>query len=329
MTTFARPLNRFEAAALGVNTKVDRAGGGIKGRSIGGESSAPAFEVSGVFTFQSYFDSTLLQNAILAQPPNELIVPSTKTKSQVSGYGLGLHPSSECPVAVRFQTGAQQGASQVYHLKPGQVIRPHGSMRGEAGSFSGFEWGLPFGWLGGGAATIVVMRTPDADVFWTGNPEIIFHRQRMLIYAPAAVPVAASIPLNWPKRFPWPNAIYGANNIQQSGRAALSVTPTRTALRLRVSTLAAVNTMRVLFCGTNDWSQDSAGAVSLADVSYTDVVWGTFDQGGIGTPGTHYPTQVYTGELERFAADDGGVVFADLTGDIDGEYVDVIRYGTL
>ncbi len=331
MTTLVRPLSQYDAMALGVSTKGPKAAG-IKGRSAAGESDAPAFELTGLFTFQSYFDDTLAETAILAQPSNEPIVPSTLSDPiQVSGYGIGLHPSSECPVAVRFQTGAQQGASPTYRLKPGQVIRPHGSMGGQPGSFSGLQWGLPFGWLGGGSATLVVLRTPDAEVFWTDGPEIIFHRIRLEIVAPGNVPAAANVPLNWPKRFPWPNATFGANAILQSGQPALAVTPTRTAMRLRLDVLAAPATMRVLFCGTNDFAQDSAGAVSLADVAAAEVTWGTWDQAGVATLTTQYQTQMLTGQFERFAADNGGVVLFESSGAgaLDTNYVDIVRYGRL
>jgi hypothetical protein len=326
-----RPLNRFEAASLGVAVKANGAASGLKGRSVAGEVDAPAFEISRAFNYQSYFDDTLLQNAILAAPSNEPIIPSTLSDPiQVSGYGVGLHPSSETPIAVRFQTGSQQGASMTYRIKPGEIIRPHGSMHGQPGSFSGLEWGLPFGWLGGGLAKLIVLRTPDAESFWTGNPEIIFHRTRMEILAPGAVPVAALTVLNWPKRFPWPSAQFGASAILQSGQPALGVSPTRTAFRLRLATLPAFADMRVLYIGTNDFSFGTAGTPVLTDVAFNDMTWGSFIAAGIVTPGTPFPTQILTGQQERFAADGGGVALVDLSGgSLTGAFVDIVRYGNL
>src|SRR3990167_11485403 len=108
MTALVRPLNAFEAAAQGVNPRADKAATGLKGRSAAGEVEAPAFEISDTFIYQSYFDDTLLENAILAAPSNSPIIPSTMPPKsiEVSGYAIGLHPSSECPVSVIMQTGA-------------------------------------------------------------------------------------------------------------------------------------------------------------------------------------------------------------------------------
>lgn len=329
----ARPLSRFEAFAQGVNTKhANAVGRGLTGKSPGGEVDAPAFEVSDVFNYQSYFSDTLLQNAILEQPSNEPIVPSTLKESQVSGYAIGLHPSSETPVAVRLQTGAQQGASQTYRLKPGDVVRAQGSKDGKPASFGGFEYGLPFGWLGGGSAMLIVMRTPDSDVFWTGNPEIIFHRTRLQIYAAGSAPLAADVRLNWPKRFPWPNAEFGANNIKQSGLPAIGVSPTRTAFRLRMTSLANPADMRAVFYGSNDFGWSSAGTATLTDTVFVDFTWGSYTQVGVAAPpGPYYPSQITTGQLERFACDNGSVSLIDITGaaTLEGQFVDVVRYGTL
>jgi len=336
MTALNRPLSQFEAAALGVNTKANKASPGVRGRSVGGEIDAPAFESARTFLFQSYFDTTLLQKAILAQASNEPIVQSTLSNAQqVSGYGVALHPSSECPVAIQFFSGSQQGGSQVYRLKPGQVIRPFGQMNGQPGSFSGFQWGLPFGWLGGGSATLIVLRTPDAEVFWTGNPEIIFHRQRMRIYAPAALPNLATTPFyNWPKRFPWAQAQFGTNSLRQSGQPGLAVTPTRTAMRLNLIPLAATNDVRLMFCGSNDFAEDANGAVVLTDLACVDMTWGTNAMivGSVNLV-NQFPTQMLTGQVERFAADNGAMVMLDVTGGLSGGAepvtVDVVRYGHL
>lgn len=327
---YTGPLSSYEAMAQGVNTKTPKAGG-VRGRSIGGETEAPAFQVSEVFNYQSYFDDTLLENALLPQPGGSPIVPSTLKASTASGYAIGLHPSSQTPVAVVMQTGAQQGASQAFIMKPGDVIRPQGSPNGQPGSFGGFLWGLPFGWLGGGVATLVIMRTPDAEVFWTANPEIIFHRQRMQIYPIASAPAAGAVPLNWPMRFPWPNARYGANTIAQGGKSFLGVSPTRTSFRLRLNALAASADMRVGFVGSNEFGINNTTAIpaaTLTDVAFVDMTWGSY-AALVAAPGAYYPVQELTGPQARIACDLGGVVLIALGAALDSQYVDVVRYGTL
>lgn len=326
-----RPLSAYDAAALGVATRAEHAAKavqrGIKGQTSIGDVNAPAVEITETFTFQSYFDSTLLETAILPQPQNEPIIPSTLSDpAQISGYGIALHPSSEAPIACSFDTGAQQGRSMTYKLSPGQVLRPFGRPDGLGvpGSFSGFRFGLPFGWLGGGNVKIIILRTPDAHVYWNGFPEIIFQRQRMEIIDPAAFP--GTIPLNWPKRFPWVNAI-GATGLRQSGTGDLAVTPTRTSLSLRVATLANPVDVRLAFMGTQDFGQLSDGSIDTSDGRFVDMTWGSYTQAGPAL----YPTQVLTGESALFGADDGGLVMLDLSagGDLVGEFVDVVRYGRL
>ena len=223
----------FEASALGVDTVSDKASQavarGARGQTLGGDINAPAFEVTATYPYQSYFDDTLQQQAILPQPQNEPIIPSTLSNPiQIGGYGLALHPASEAPVSVVFDTGAQQGRSATYALSPGQIIRPFGRPDGvgNPGSFSGFRFGLPFGWLGGGAVKLMLLRTPDAHTLWNGFPEIIFHRFRTQIIAASAVPADPTTltptPFyNWPKRFPWTHAI-GNQGLRQSGTPVLS-----------------------------------------------------------------------------------------------------------
>lgn len=329
-----QPLSQFDAAALGVETTSPSGSAqlraGIRGRSIVGDVNAPAVQISGFFSYQSYFDDTLLQRAILSQAPNEPIVASTLTQLNVNGYGLGLHPSSETPVAVRFFAGGQQGASSTYTLKPGQVIRPQGKGL-EPGQFSGFEWGLPFGWLGGGNATIIVLRTADAKTDWLDRSEIIFHRARFPIYAPADVPASTALPYNWPTRFPWEQAVQGANAFSQRGTSQLATSPTRVALMLRLATLANPATMRIYFVGTDCFAMDSTGVVDLAAVPPgVDVVWGTWASVASANYASQYQVQMLTGEIERFGANNGAALFvANGSADLEDEFVDVVRYGKL
>lgn len=301
--------------------------------SILPETSAPVQQISRLFAYQSYFDNTLLENAILLQNRNEPIVSSTVKEEQIPGYAIGLHPSSQTPVALQFKIGGQPTSSQAIILKPGQIVRPHGLPRGmSSGAFSGFRWGLPFGWLGGGVATLLVFQTPDADVAWPGNPEVIFHRQRMKILDPAVV--TADAPYNWPVRFPWTQAFQGANAISQQGQPAIAVEPTRVLMRLRMDTLGAAAVMRVLIQASNDFDLDSAGDPVLTPVGFIDVTWGTI--AGVGVTGnlnTQYPIVEIGEVIGRLGADDGGLRLIDATSGaglpLADQYVDVVRYGRL
>jgi hypothetical protein len=302
------------------------------------DTTSPGVSITQLFNYQSYFDSTLLQNAILPQSVNEPIVDSTLQKANIGGYSFGLHPSSQCPVAIQPTVGGQGASSQAIILRPGQIYRPHGMPGGNAGNFSGFRWGLPFGWLGGGVATLYVFPSADADVAWPGNAEVLFHRQRMLVYGlGGSIPAAATpAPKNWPLRFPWTQAARGATQITQAGAAIVSISdPTRIEMSLRMITLANPNTMRIFFNETNDFDLDSAGAVIPTPVRFIDYVWGTYAS-DVNLAGTYfdtaYPVVELTGEICRLAADDGGLLLWALTGsagEIDGQYVDICRYGRI
>jgi len=301
---------------------------GVRGLALSGDVDAPAVEIAQKYTLQSYLDDTLGVAAILRQPPNEQIVPSTKKAYDLSGYALGLHPSSETPVAVQFRGGQQQGGSAVFRLKPGEVIRPFGAP-GAPGKFSGFEMGLPFGWLGGGNATVVVFRTADSTVDWLDRSEVIYHRIRVPVLQPADVPAVPAY--NWPTRFPWPFAVSGPNVLPQKGTPILAVNPTRTLLRLRVADLPAAANMRVYFVGTDALAEGPTGAIDITDVAAVDVVWGTWSSIASANFATQYQTQYWTGELARLGANGGGVFFVDDSGTaaLDGLFVDVVRYGVL
>lgn len=281
----------------------------------------PIIQITQVYPYQSYFDDTLLEKAILQQDQAQPIVASTLAEQQVEGYMIGLHPSSQTPVAIEALSGPESPKTQTYYLKPGQIIRPVGSSY-----FRGFRYGLPFGWLGGGLANLHVFQVPEASEAWDGRPEIIFHRQRMQI---VAAPTAA--PYNWPMRFPWPHALMGANSVPQQGSPVLAVTPTRVIMSLRVNTLAAAATMRIAFQASNDFDLDSAGAPVLTGPRFVDYQWGTYAPvGGAGNLGVQYPMDEMSDMVNRLAADDGGVVLIDASGgELAEEYVDVVRYGVL
>lgn len=301
---------------------------GVRGVSVTGSSDAPVVQIAQHFTYQSYFDSTLQETAILAQRQGEPIVDSTKQAVSVGGYALALHPSSQTPIAVRFQKGGQQGDSTTYILKPGQVIRPVG-FTGADQRFSGFEYGLPFGWLGGGNVTLLVLRSPDAQVEFIDRNEVLFHRTRMPILALAGVPAAGSLPFNWPTGFPWGKA-YRDTVPQQGQQSILSVTPTRVAMALRSGTLAAPATMRAYFIGTTDFHEISDGTVALTEAVAYDVVWPTWASLASANFATQYPFQFLTPEMVQLSANSGAMVLVEASpGTLAGTYVDVVRYGVL
>lgn len=355
--TRMRPLSSADLRSMGISApgsaakqaeRVDAARIATQGKPLSGAVKAPAYEVSDVFSFQSYFDDTLMERALFRQSPNEPIVASTLSDPvQTAGYGLALTPSSETPVAVQFDTGAQQGQSPTYRLKPGEVVRPEGKADGRPGFFTGFKWGLPFGWLGGGSATLVVLRSPDAEVRWaTDHNEIVYHRIRLPIWDPTdvAFPAAAGLytgPINWPQRFPWPFAQFGTSSLTQRGQPGLAVMPTRTALSLRLATVTlaaapADGVFRMYWVGADVWAQSGpnasgVGTISLADVRATDQIWGTWvQQAGAPAPfNSAYQTLLLTGEAERYAANAGALLMASLDPQLQGEFVDIVRYGRL
>jgi len=314
-------MNRFSAynaAALGqISPSV---------RPLIPEPASPVQQISRVFAYQSYFDNTLLETALLVQKPGEPIVTSTKKEEQIPGYAIALHPSSQTPIALEFKVGAQGSSSQAITLKPGQLVRPHGLLPGvKQGGFSGFAWGLPFGWLGGGLATILVFQTPDAYVHWTEETEVIFHRARFQILAPAGV--TDPFRKNWPLRFPWSQALQGATSYNQRGQPVIGVTPTRTLWSLRLETLADPAEMRVYWQGSNDFGIGSTGAIIAAEASYIAKIWGT--RTGLLAGFAEYEVEEVAGPLARIAADDGGVQMVSDDADIQDLFVDVVRYGKL
>lgn len=293
------------------------------------DTKSPGVSVTALFPFQSYFDDTLLQKAIAIQSANEPIVALTLKKEEIGGYAVGLHPSSQTPIAFQPMVGNSAAGSQAVILRPGQIYRPHGKPDGRPGNFSAFSWGLPFGWLGGGVATLYVFPSADADVAWPGDAEVIFQRQRMKILAPADLPTAAN--KNWPMRFPWTLASRGSTSISQAGQAAISISqPTRVLMSLRLTSMATADTMRILFHETNDMDLDSAGAVIAAQARFVDYVWGTYSAAGGANLNTQYPVVEFTGPVARLAADLGGVQLIDMSaGTLTNAFVDVVRYGKI
>ncbi len=273
------------------------------------DTKTPGVSITQFFPYQSYFDSTLLQGAILTQSVNQPIVNNPTTpmiKSGLGGYAVGLHPSSQTPVAFQPLVGGQSASSQAVVLRPGQIYRPHGKPGSGPGHFAGFNWGIPFGWLGGGIATLYVFVSPDSDAAWPGDAEVVFHRQRMKIWGPGARPPGGAAAFNWPQRFPWPHAV-GPSAQSQAGSAVISISqPTRILMSLLLTSLPASDTMRMLLEGSNEFAVKSDGTLDTTLNRFVDYTWGS-----------------YTNEP---------IAGADVTNtdqNLQGAFVDVVRYGKI
>lgn len=291
------------------------------------------------FPFQSYFDTALMQKALLPQTtsivgPGAPNMPGTPPLTvQTGGLAVQLHPSSMTPIAIDFTLANGVPSSPVL-MKPGQIIRP--------GRFSSFQWGLPFGWLGGGIATILLAQNELSDFGAPANAEVVFHRQRMQIIASTSVAVVP-VP-NWPIRFPWPGAISGAVGGTPQGQLPTGgvVNPTKIMARLRVSPVPAGGAVtRFILFNIDEFDRTQGYAVPnvLTGACAVDVQWQPFDQSGIavtgGTPPLEYQVQELdlTTPIARLGGDNCCVVIVDVTpggaNPVAGSFIDVVRYGGL
>ena len=314
-------------------------------------SFAAPIQISHVFLYQSYFNSTLLETAVLPQGIGSAVLDSASTPAMdvnVSGFGVGLEPSSETPVAIAFKQNVGGNTSSAIVLRPGEVIFPYG--RTPADAFSGFRWGLPTGWLGGGRAGLVVFRSPRTEIAWFGRPELVFHRQEMYIWPTNTIVnsdnlVAKTVP-NWPLRFPSPGTRRGTSiyldAVPQGGSPILTVEPSKTAMRLNLATvLAQPSTVRFLFMGTKEFETASDGSVTAGDIlGFQDVTFPTYAEAGISNNSPAQALlQYYTsGPLVSLGCDPAvgglsaiGVAAIDLgDGDvIGGKTIQIVRYGRL
>ena len=294
----------------------------------GGGATAPIQYITQNFVMQSYFDSSILngRGALLVQPVNEAIVPSTARDEFISGYGLGLHPASKCPVAVAFKAGAGGGSSTVV-LTPGQIIRPGGGVP----PFTSFRWGLPFGWLGGGTATLAVFRDPSASIYWTGNPEVIFHRMRIALVADAGS--LGDPGANWPIAFPWVNAVRAADAIAQGSVANLAVEGTRILLRLR-SEITTNMDVRFIVWRTSEFDTGGTAGdtVTAGEGAFYDVVFqaNTYTTGSsTDAAPERFSTVEITGALAALGGPSARMRLARLAGAAGSPDCDIIRMGRL
>jgi hypothetical protein len=293
------------------------------------------------FPWQSFFDDTQLGQAIAVQPPNEAIVPDTRVTVPTPGFGVGLHPDSQVPVAVKFKSGSGVSDSQVVVLVPGQIAYPHG-----CAPFSGLDVGLPFGWLGGGSAQLVIMKTPAAAVWWSFSSEVVIQRQRVVIQADGAAPTFS---LGLPTGFPWKNALrYNATTptapFPQGADAIIAASPTRTELKLRLTTLAA--DARVLMLVRNSQAFDTGPgdpatlsneveavpilfSAIIGAFAYFPTVGFSFPVNGVQGAGATGQGDHYPGVL--LAGDDATFCILNESGNaaLTGAFVDIVRYGLI
>lgn len=288
-----------------------------------------------VFTSQSEIDPTYLDYGVRDQKAGQPIVQAQN--AQDSGFGLGLAPWAETPIAVRFRAGGQQGGSAVFILRPGDVVFPSRSR-----PFSGFEWGLPFGWLGGGLATIAILPSPETDLGWGGTRrEVLFHRFQTTIVPVAGLvndaAFAAALRFNWPLRFPFVQQRRqdAVGTFDQSGQPLLSVEPTRIIFILHptAGALGAAATMRALLFRPRDTTP--AATFAQAEVVAEEHTWGG-PWAQLGVPATYlqFPQiELTSGPLVRMGGDNAGVCGLLLVSDpgliLDNLRVDVLRYGLL
>lgn len=280
------------------------------------------------FQMQSYFDSTLLEKALVSQFWGDRIVAATVKEMQVAGFAVGLSTSSQTPVAVQFLSSAGADMSDPQILKPGNILRPSDEV-----PFGGIRWGLPFGWLGGGLAQLNVYTTPGAYGHTTGNPEVIFHRVRVKIQQDSIGLFSNyTTNANWPTRFPWPDALSGTTSVQQGGAPLFAVEPTRTLLRPLVN-LTTPLPVRAIWNSTIDFDFESAGVAdqyitnsfSFVDFTIPSAAGGNFSQS--------QPIIEFTsGPLVRLGCEGfgTGLVFTDLgAAALTNQFIDIVRYGRL
>lgn len=270
------------------------------------------------FNFQSYFDNTLLEKALLTQAVGTPIVDSTKRTAQIGGVGVALHPLSQSPVAVRFHGG--KADSMVVTLTPGQKVM--------TGEFKQFDWGLPFGWLGGGNVNLYVIHDKnDGDVHFPNvTSPVVFHRMRLAISAPSGAYVK-----NWPTGFPWPNAVAGTGSMPQQAATAFNVVPDIVMLRLRVDLSAAAPpvpaTFSMVFRGVDafDLSSASPPVLTTTDLTVHDMTFNPQSD----VAGGEFPIAWIPPEVARLVGDAASISAVDFANLYRANFIDVVRYGRL
>jgi hypothetical protein len=271
-------------------------------------------QIPAAFPFQSYFDSTLEHLALLEQPTNQSIVASTKKTAQGSGYVVGVSGSSDVPVAFNFY-----GSDSTVICRPGQLIKP-------GGRFDGFDYGLPFGWLGGGRAVILVGRDETTEIdLGSARPDMVFHRTRLAIEASGAN--LPTLKRNWPLSFPWTQALRGSGPVDQRGTPIFRVHPTRALLRLR-SAIVADTVVGLVFRGSREFDEASDGTYTLGDTTavFCEVTFAPTTDPSLA----HYPMASIPEDFLHLTCDEGGLTALGLgVAGLTGVEIDVVRFGRL
>lgn len=263
-----------------------------------------------VFAIQSYF-AAAGETAVLQQGMNDPIAQKI-TEPRVAGRFFGLHPMSQTPIALRtLAVAGRQGTPPVI-LTPGQFI--------EASEMQGFEWGLPFGWMGGGFASLIAAEGAEAFAGWPLiKSEVLIHRVRLPVVADGA-PAGLTYHAAWPTQFPFPS----------SNKPTIAVEPTKISMRLRVNNLAAQADMRIV-TKLNDVFDIGADGVTPAagDYTYQDV---TFPPAVAGIAAVAYPVVELAAPMIGGSAAE--VALVDISGQggagpLVGAYVDIARFGRI
>lgn len=295
---------------------------------------SPAVEIVEQFPLQSYFDATPETltppaMAVLQQPQGEGIARNTLKTASIHGYAIGVAPWSEAPAAIQFVEG-NRGQSGILHLRPGQIVRPTGGL-----AFTGFNWGLPYGWLGGGTVTLFIFKTHEAKVKWDGiQPEILFHRFRTVIRDGASIAPVANGVVNFPTKFPWAKQYQwqgGANSEIQQGQPILSISEiTRTILRLQqgATVITGDQLMRMVWFGSDAFSIGADGITAVqADKVFYDLNWPDNVVAGMDVAD---PLLTLPRELAAVGCNQYGINFyAPTASALIGLNVDVVRWGRL
>ena len=196
---------------------------------IGETDHGSTTEIVQNFSIQSLLLGALGPYAILPGSASGPIIASTLKTYSEPGWAVSLSSDSQAPVALRIKpsrSSRYQTQGSTVRLLPGQTVQPAGRS-----PFAGFDYGLPFGWLGGGVVRLLVSGEPGARV--ESGPvrkEILLHRIALTMGA-----TLNTIP-NWPMRLPWTQAHSQVNSsgaatsaaVAQSGSPLLVLTPTRT-----------------------------------------------------------------------------------------------------
>src|SRR6266702_1758871 len=301
----------------------------LRAADVAGDVTTSAARISilrNVFPVQSFFDNTQLAQALLMQQPNEPIV-NKQPKPNLRGRAIGLHPTSQTPVAVKTFSRGGATSNNIFTLTPGQFI-----LLGNHG-FEGLEWGLPYGWRGGGIGRLVIADDEESFLGWSQSKvEVLFHRIRVQIVADANPTVTPAITgMNWPLRFPWSSAFRfnvttPTSPFPQAGLSTIAIEPSRTLLRLRVNNLAAPAAMRVIMQGLDDLDIGSDGVTTaFTDFSVEGVNWPAAV--GASTP---FPTAEIREGLLLDGGDQAVATFTNLgNAALLNQFVDCARYGRI